>query len=55
MVNRNRSICFEEKEMRNWTFQNADEENRLIKIAKDYVANWEEMKRNHMVYLLWDR
>lgn len=53
LVNRNRSICFEEKEMRNWTFQNADEENRLIKIAKDHVANWEEMKRNHMVYLLW--
>lgn len=53
LVARNKGICFEEKEMKNWIFQNADEENRLIKIARDYVANWEEMKRNHMGYLLW--
>ena len=39
--------------MTTWTFQNADRENHAIKIAEDYVANWEEMKRNHMGYLIW--
>lgn len=53
LVVRNKGICFEEKEMTTWTFQNADRENHAIKIAEDYVANWEEMKRNHMGYLIW--
>lgn len=39
--------------MTTWTFQNADRENHAIKIAEDYVANWGEMKRNHMGYLIW--
>lgn len=50
LVARNKEICFEEKEMTAWTFQNADRENHIIKIAEDYVANWEEMKRKHMGY-----
>lgn len=37
LVERNRRICFEEKEMMNWTFQNGEK----------------EMKKKHMGYLLW--
>lgn len=53
LVARNKGICFEEKEMTTWTFQNGDRENHAIKIAEDYVANWGKMKRNHMGYLIW--
>lgn len=39
LVERNRRICFEEKEMMNWIFQNGDKDNPVVKSAKDYVCN----------------
>lgn len=53
LVERNRRICFEEKEMMNWTFQNGDKDNPVVEIAEDYVCNWDEMKKMHVGYLLW--
>ena len=37
----------------NWTFQNGDKDNPVVKIAEDYVRNWDEMKKKHVGYLLW--
>lgn len=53
LVARNKKNCFEEKEMEDFTFQNADRDSSAIKIAEEYVTNWEKMKRNHMGYLFW--
>ena len=52
-VVRNKKICFEEKEMEGFMFQNVDRDSGAIRIAKEYVANWQKMKKNHMGYLFW--
>ncbi len=54
LVARNKKNCFEEKEMEEFTFQNADRDSSAIKIAEEYVINWEKMKQNHMGYLFWE-
>ena len=48
LVVRNKKICFEEKEMEGFTFQNVDRDSSAIRIAEEYVANWQKMKQNHM-------
>lgn len=53
LVVRNKKICFEEKEMEGFTFQNVDRDSSAIRIAEEYVANWQKMKQNHMGYLFW--
>lgn len=53
LVERNKKNCFEEKEMEDFIFQNADRDSSAIKITEEYVTNWEKMKRNHMGYLFW--
>ena len=53
LIARNKKICFEEKEMEGFTFQNIDRDSGVIRIAEEYVANWEKMKQNHMGYLFW--
>ena len=50
LVVRNKKICFEEKEMEGFTFQNVDRDSSAIRIAEEYVANWQKMKQNHMGY-----
>ena len=52
-ITRNRSICFSEKVMQNWNFENAKKDNLALEIARKYVANWKEMKRRHMGYMFW--
>ena len=52
-VVRNKKICFEEKEMEDFIFQNVDRDSGAIRIAKEYVANWQKMKQNYMGYLFW--
>ena len=39
--------------MEGFTFQNIDRDSGVIRIAEEYVANWEKMKQNHMGYLFW--
>ena len=53
LVNRNTSICFDESRMEEWTFENADMSDAVMHKAKNYVDNWEEMKRNHIGCLFW--
>ena len=53
LVSRNTSICFDESRMEEWTFENADMSDAVMHKAKNYVDNWEEMKRNHIGCLFW--
>ena len=39
LIARNKKICFEEKEMEGFTFQNIDRDSGVIRIAEEYVAN----------------
>ncbi len=48
-----KKICFEEKEMEGFTFQNVERDSGVIRIAEEYVTNWQKMKQNHMGYLFW--
>lgn len=51
-MERNRKICFEESRMYDWNFELA-EETTTIEKAKEYTANWNDMKKNHIGFLLW--
>lgn len=51
LIARNKKICFEEKEMEEFTFQNVERDSGVIRIAEEYVTNWQKMKQNHMGYL----
>ena len=53
LVSRNTSICFDESRMEEWTFENADMSDAVMHKAKNYVDNWEEMKRSHIGCLFW--
>ena len=53
LVCRNTSICFDESRMEEWTFENADISDAVMHRAKNYVENWDEMKRNHIGCLFW--
>lgn len=53
LVLRNTRICFEEKRMSEWTFEHADMSDPIIGKAKEYVGNWDEMKKSHMGCLFW--
>lgn len=44
MVYRNRSICFHEARMREWTFANDDGKNPMMEKAKAFVDDWDEIK-----------
>ena len=39
--------------MEEWTFENADMSDAVMHKAKNYVDNWEKMKRNHIGCLFW--
>ena len=52
LVERNRKICFEEPRMYDWNFELA-EKTTAIEKAKEYTANWSDMKKNHIGFLLW--
>ena len=53
LIARNKKICFEEKEMEGFTFQNVERDSGVIRIAEEYVTNWQKMKQNHMGYFFW--
>lgn len=52
-VDRNSGICFYEKTMRDWTFANDDGTVPAMQKAKEYVINWDTMRKNHIGLLLW--
>ena len=39
--------------MEGFTFQNVERDSGVIRIAEEYVTNWQKMKQNHMGYLFW--
>lgn len=46
-------FVFQKKSWQNWNFENAKKDNLALEIARKYVANWKEMKRQHMGYMFW--
>ena len=52
-VESNISVCFEEKVMREWNFENDNGLNPYMDFAKRYVENWRELKREGHGLILW--
>ena len=52
-VESNTSVCFEERTMREWNFENDNGANPCMAYAKRYVENWREMRKNGHGLLLW--
>ena len=51
---RMRNVCFHDRTMKEWTFENDDGKSpRIIKIAKRYVDKFSEMKKDHKGLLLF--
>lgn len=44
LIARNKKICFEEKEMEGFTFQNVERDSGVIRIAEEYVTNWQKIE-----------
>lgn len=53
LVAGNRSICFHESRMREWTFENDDGKNPMMDKAKAFVANWDEIKHKRAGLILF--
>lgn len=48
-----RSVCFHERRMLEWTFDNDDGSVQAMEYARLYVDNWDKMKQEHIGLLLW--
>lgn len=48
-----RDCCFPSRIQHEWTFENDNGRNSKMQVAKNYVANWNEMKKNGLGLLLW--
>lgn len=49
----NRSVCFHEKRMWEWTFENDNGSVSAMKYGKAYVANWDKVYEEHVGLMLW--
>lgn len=49
----NRSMCFHERRMFEWTFENDDGSVLQMEYARTYVENWDKMKEEHIGLMLW--
>ena len=52
-VESNTSICFEEKAMKEWNFDNDNGLNPYMDFAKNYVENWREFKKDGHGLIFW--
>ena len=52
-VEKNTSVCFMERAMAEWNFENDNGSNPLMKYAKQYVEHWDEVKKKRIGLLLW--
>ena len=52
-VESNTSVCFEERTMREWNFENDNGRNPDMKFAEHYVEHWKELKKEGHGLLLW--
>ena len=53
IVERYTSACFEERKMREWSFENDNGANPTMEYAKRYVENWPDMRKEGNGLLLW--
>lgn len=53
LVERNKGICFTDRRMWDWTFENDDGTVPQMAMAKRYVENWEKVRQEHIGLLLW--
>lgn len=52
-VERYKSVCFTDRRMWDWTFENDDGTFPQMVMAKRYVENWEKVSQEHIGLLLW--
>lgn len=52
-VRRLKSVCFHESRMYEWTFENDDGSVPAMNKAKEYVDNWDILKKEHIGLLFW--
>ena len=53
IVERYTSACFEERKMRDWSFENDNGTNSSMEYAKRYVEIWPDMRKEGHGLLLW--
>ena len=53
LVERNIGVCFTERRMWDWTFENDDGTVPQMAMAKRYVENWDKVRQEHIGLLLW--
>lgn len=53
LVRRNKGICFHERRMWEWTFENDNGSNSAMDTAKKFVENWDEIVKKKCGLLLW--
>ncbi len=52
-VERYKGVCFTDRRMWNWTFENDDGTVPQMAMAKRYVENWDKVRQEHIGLLLW--
>ena len=52
-VEKNTSVCFPERAMREWNFDNDNGSNLCMPYAKQYVEHWDDVKKKNIGLLLW--
>lgn len=52
-VEKNTSVCFPERAMAEWNFENDNGSNSCMKYAKQYVEKWDETYKKGLGLLLW--
>lgn len=52
-VEKNTSVCFTERAMAKWNFENDNGSNSCMKYAKQYVEKWDEAYKKGLGLLLW--
>ncbi len=52
-VEKNTLVCFKERAMCKWNFVNDNGSNPCMKYAKQYVENWDEIKKKGLGLLFW--
>lgn len=52
-LNMLKSLCFDDSALYNWTFDNDNGKNPVMKVAKSYVDKWADALSNNVGLLLW--
>lgn len=52
-VEKNTLVCFSERAMKEWNFNNDNGSNFCMPYAKQYVEHWDDVKKKNIGLLLW--